>query len=256
VNRSAIVWIGRAVLAAVCVGLWQLAANVYGNLAIASLGPILARLAQIALDGSLVRNLAITGAEAALGMLYGAAIGIVLPVLLAGKPRLETALDPFLAAAMGVPKLALAPLIVLWFGTGFTSKVVIVAAVAAFLIFFNVRSGIRAVEPRFIEMARIAGASRGTLLREVYIPSVVPFFLAGLQIAAPRAVSAAVVGEFLAANKGIGSYIRDAMSQADTVGIFAGVIVVSLLVVCINLVVERSQQRSTAYRDSGSVSGF
>ncbi len=82
-NRTALVWFGRALLALACIVLWQLANRGYGDMAVASLPPVLARIAQIATNGSLLANLAVTGAEAGLGILYGAAVGIVLPVVLA-----------------------------------------------------------------------------------------------------------------------------------------------------------------------------
>ena len=124
-----------------------------------------------------------------------------------------------------------------------------------FLLFFSTRAGIRSADPRLIAMARVFGTRALMLAREVLLPAALPFVLASLKVAAPRAISAAVVGEFIAADRGLGWYIHDAMLQADTVGIFAGVVVVTLLVVAVNALLERLQRRTLGWRELG-LGGF
>lgn len=246
---------GRIALGLALVVLWQALNRWLGGAVVADLVDIARRLAEIAANGLLLRHAAVTLWEAAAGLALGAAAGLALPFVLRLLPRLEAALDPFIAAVMGVPKLALAPLLFLWFGIGIASKVAFVAAVVFFLIFFSTLAGIRAADPRLLALARVFGAGRWLVAREVLFPTAVPFVLASLKVAAPRAISAAVVGEFVAAQAGLGFYINESMNQADTVGVFTGVIVVTVVVVAINALLERLQRRLLGWRELG-LGGF
>jgi NitT/TauT family transport system permease protein len=257
-QRSAPGWrigIGRAALGVALVALWQLLHRWLGPDVMADLRDILARLLEIARNGLLAKHLGVTLYESALGLLIGAVAGLVLPFALRLSPRLEHALQPFIGAAMGVPKLALAPLVILWFGVGIASKVAFVASVVFFLIFFSTMAGIQAADSRLVAMARVSGAGRWFLVREVLLPGAVPMILPSVKIAAPRAISAAVVGEFMASDAGLGNYIHQAMDQSDTVGIFTGVLVVTAVVVAINVLLQRLQRRLLRWREAG-LSGF
>src|SRR5207253_5142453 len=111
---------------------------------------------------------------------------------------------PYVAAAMGVPKLALAPLLILWFGIGIVSKVVFVAAVVFFFLFFNTLAGVRAMDPKLTAAVRVLGGREWTVTREIAWYTALPYVFAGLKISLPRAIGAAVVGEFIAADRGLG----------------------------------------------------
>jgi len=249
------VWAGRIALGIALIVLWQAGSRWLGPAVLSDLGAIARRVAEIAADGKLARHGAITLLEAGAGLVIGATLGLLLPFLLRLVPRLEAALDPYIAAAMGVPKLALAPVLILWFGIGLASKIAFVAAVVFFLIFFSTLAGIRSADARLSSLARVFGAGRWLLAREVLLPTALPFVLASLKVAAPRAISAAVVGEFIAAQAGLGYYIHEAMSQADTVGIFTGVLVVTLIVIAVNAGLEVLQKRLLGWRELG-LSGF
>lgn len=246
---------GRVLLGIALVALWEAANRWLGDAVVADMGDIARRLAEIAANGLLLRHTAVTLWEAVAGLAIGLTAGLILPFILRLLPRLEVALDPFIAAVMGVPKLALAPLLFLWFGIGIASKVAFVAAVVFFLIFFSTLAGIRSADPRLLALSRVFGAGRWLIAREVLLPTAVPFVLASLKVAAPRAISAAVVGEFVAAQSGLGHYIHESMNQADSVGVFAGVIVVTIVVVLVNVLLEKLQRRLLGWRDLG-LSGF
>ncbi|HEX2890565.1 ABC transporter permease [Vineibacter terrae] len=254
-SRPGVVIAGRLLLGLGLVLLWTLLHRVLGDPTIAGLGDIAARLWEIARNGVLLRDISVTMLEAGAGLAVGGLAGFALPFLITRVPGLEVALRPFIAAAMGVPKLALAPLLILWFGIGLLSKVVFVALVVFFLLFFSTLAGIRGADPRLIVVARVLGLRELMLLREVMLPSTLPFVFASLKVALPRAISAAVVGEFVAADTGLGSYIQNAMSQADTVGVFTGVIVVTVLVVVVNAVLDHTQKRAMGWRHS-AMGGF
>jgi NitT/TauT family transport system permease protein len=246
---------GRVVLGLACLLGWHAAHLALGAEWISSPADIAWRTAEITRNGDLGRHTLATLTEATLGFLLGGGAGILVPFALRLSPRLTAALDPFFTAAMGVPKLALAPLLILWFGIGITSKVVFVAAVVFFFLFFNTLAGVRSVDPRLASAVRVLGAREWTVTCEIAWHTALPYVFAGLKVALPRAISAAVVGEFIAADRGLGHYINNARAMADTVGLFTGVAVVTLLVLGIDALLERLQARSLAWqpltRDAG-----
>jgi NitT/TauT family transport system permease protein len=239
---------GRLIVGIAGLVLWQLAQWTVGAEWISGPVDVVLRMAEITLNGQLARHTAATLAEATLGFVLGGGAGILLPFALRLSPRLTAALDPFFAAAMGVPKLALAPLLILWFGIGIFSKVVFVAAVVFFFLFFNTLAGVRSMEPRLAAAVRVFGGREWTVTREIAWHTALPYVFAGLKVALPRAISAAVVGEFIASDRGLGYYINNARAMADTVGLFTGVAVVTLLVLAIDAALERLQTRSLAWR--------
>ena len=117
-------------------------------------------------------------------------------------------IEPFIIAAMGIPLYALVPLLILWFGIGMTPKVVIVAFMVFFIVFVSTLSGLRALEHRLVNMARVLGASEWQLTMLIRRQAMLPFLFSGLRLAVPRAISAAIVGEFLVADRGLGFYIE------------------------------------------------
>jgi NitT/TauT family transport system permease protein len=239
---------GRIVVGLASLFLWQIAHVTLGAEWISSPLDIVRRTLEIAASGELASHTAATLLEATFGFVLGAGTGILLPFALRLSPRLTAALDPFFAAAMGVPKLALAPLLILWFGIGAVSKVVFVAAVVFFFLFFNTLAGVRSIDGRLAAAVRVLGAGEWTVTREIAWHTALPYVFAGLKVALPRAISAAVVGEFIAADRGLGYYINNARAMADTVGLFTGVTMVTLLVLAIDAALERLQARSLAWR--------
>ncbi len=238
----------RAVVGIALLAAWQLAAEATGKLFIAGPVDVAERIGYLVQSGDLWVHSLATFEEALAGYGLGAAAAIALPYVLRLSPRLMIALDPYMAAAMAVPKLALAPLIILWFGIGMLSKVLFVASLVFFLIFFNVLAGVLAADPRLIAMARVAGASEWMVAREIIWNSSMPYLITGLKISLPRGISAAVVGEFLAADAGLGYYIEYSRDQADTVGIFTGIVVVTIYVLVLNTILKRIQLSALAWR--------
>jgi len=250
VPRSRRRWIpyGRIGVALACFALWQFGSYWMGKEWLPGPVATFARIWDLALSAQLFRDSLVTFSEAAAGMILGGVGGAALPFLLRLSPRLLKASEPFLSAAFGVPKLALAPLFILWLGIGIMTKIVFVASIVFFLMFYNGMAGILSVDPRLVAMARVAGASQWQVTRHIVWNTTVPFLFAGLKIALPRAISGAVVGEFIAADSGLGWYINNSRSLNDTVGVLAGVIVVTILVIVVNAVLQRSQARSLAWR--------
>ena len=151
-------------------------------------------------------------------------------------------------ASQGIPKYALTPWLILWFGIGDAPKVIVVTLFVFYITFITVFAGIRGVDQRLVNMARIIGASERTIARKVIWISLLPFFFTGLKIALPRAVSAAIVGEFLVSVEGVGFSIERARQLSDTTGVFAGIVVAVALVLIINVAVNALERRALKWR--------
>jgi NitT/TauT family transport system permease protein len=150
-----------------------------------------------------------------------------------------------------LPKVALAPLFVLWFGLGVESKVALAAVLVLFLVFLNTYAGVREVDQDLIDGARLMRASRVQVITKVIIPSALSWVFAGLKISVPYALIGAVLGEMLAANQGLGYLVQYSGSQFDTAGVFAVLFVIALLAVVLNFLVELVQHRMQRWRVVG-----
>ncbi|HWC91857.1 MAG TPA: ABC transporter permease [Pseudolabrys sp.] len=209
------------------------------------------RLYDWIIDGSLFLHLWATVYETFLGFVVGAAVGVVLGIWLGVSPFTSRLLNPYLNALNALPKVALAPLFVLWFGLGVESKVALAAVLVLFLVFLNTYAGVREVDQDLIDGARLMRASRVQVITKVIIPSALSWVFAGLKISVPYALIGAVLGEMLAANRGLGYLVQYSGSQFDTAGVFAVLIVIALLAVALNFLVELVQHRMQRWRVVG-----
>jgi NitT/TauT family transport system permease protein len=184
----------------------------------------------------------------AIGFAIGCAAGVALPFILRHLPRLTAAIEPYILASVGVPKYALMPLFILWFGIDDAPKLWLVGILVFYVVFIAVFAGIRNVDRRLVDMARVAGASELLISREVMWHSLTPFFFAALKIALPRAISATIVGEFLVGDAGLGWYIEHAREMVDTTGVFAGIAVAVIVVLAFNGLLVVIDRRVNAWR--------
>ena len=248
VARKRVVVAGRLLLALLLVLGWELGARTLGSAFFAAPLDVAARIVTLARSGQLAADVASTLRVSALGFAIACVAGVLLPFLLRRSPRVSAAVEPYIMASMGIPKYALAPWLILWFGIGDLPKLVVVTLMVFYIIFITTSAGIRAVDQRLIAMARIAGAGETAIAREIIWKSLLPFFFTGLKVALPRAVSATIVGEFLVATEGVGHYIEHSRQVADTVGVFAGIVIAMVLVLAINAVVNVIERRALAWR--------
>jgi NitT/TauT family transport system permease protein len=206
------------------------------------------RLVAWTLSGSIFLHLWATLYATLVGFVLGAVGGMVLGVWLGVSPFMGRLLNPYLWALNALPKVALAPLFVLWFGLGIESKIALAAVLVLFLVFLNTFAGVREVDQDLIDSARMMRASRLQVIRKVIIPSALSWVFAGLKISVPYALIGAVLGEMIAANRGLGYLVQFSGSQFDTAGVFAVLIVIALLAVVLNLAVEIVQGRMERWR--------
>jgi NitT/TauT family transport system permease protein len=202
-------------------------------------------------DGSLFLHMWATVYATLLGFFIGAVIGVVLGIWLGVSPFTSRLLNPYLGALNALPKVALAPLFVLWFGLGIESKVALAAVLVLFLVFLNTFAGVREVDQDLVDSARLMRATRTQVIMKVIIPSALSWMFAGLKISVPYALIGAVLGEMIAANRGLGYLVQFSGSQFDSAGVFAVLIVIALLAVALNFLVELVQDRMQLWRIVG-----
>ena len=213
--------------------LWEVVGNVwpfFGRL-VSYPSDIGQDLVQFFVTGTLWKHLRATLTEMAVGYAIGAVTGVSLGFLFGRVKALGDIFNPYIILFNGIPKVALAPVFIIWFGIGLAPKIAIVSTMVFFVVFINTFAGLRSVNEDYVSIMRIMGASRLQLVREVFLPATAPFVLVGLRAGIPFSVIGAVVGEFIAATEGIGFYINYAQGLFDTTGIFVGVAVLAGLVV-------------------------
>jgi NitT/TauT family transport system permease protein len=246
--RQWIVTGGQILLGLALLGAWEWGARAFGPLFFAPPWATGQRIVEMALNGKLLTDTIATLRVSALGFVIGCVVGVGLPFLLRLSERATQAIEPFIMASMGIPKYALTPWLILWFGIGDRPKVIVVTLFVFYIVFITVFAGVRGVDQRLINMARVVGASERAIARKVIWVSILPFFFTGLKVALPRAVSAAIVGEFLVATEGIGFSIERARQLSDTTGVFAGIVVAVALVLLINAIVNALERRALKWR--------
>jgi NitT/TauT family transport system permease protein len=186
-------------------------------------GAVWQRFLQSASDGSLLRHVLVTLQEVLLGLLAGVSAAAALGYALARSPRWERALAPYVVASQSVPIVALAPLLVIWFGPGLLSKTLICALIVFFPVLINAIVGLHNVPSDLRELMRSLRASRWQTLRLLELPAALPVFLGGLRIGATLSVIGAVVGELVGADRGLGFLINVGRGQYDTALVFVAV---------------------------------
>lgn len=190
---------------------------------------VLATLWSEIATGRLWPHLAVTATEMALGLGIGTIVGLCVGILLAEFPALSRLLRPYVLASQLVPKLALGPLFIIWFGFGLTPTIVITALICFFPLMENTLTGLAEVDPARRELFRMLGAGRLQTLLRLKLPTALPVIMAGLRVAVVLALVGAVVGEFVAGRSGLGASIIAAQSVMDSSLIFALFIVITAL---------------------------
>ncbi len=174
-------------------------------------------------DGTLLYHTWITLQEVLSGLALGAGAATVLGYILAKSRTLERLLEPYLVASQSVPVVAIAPLLIIWFGTGLLAKTLICALIVFFPVLVNTVVGIRSVPDELRDLLRTLDATPWQMVRYLEIPAALPVFLGGLRIGATLSVIGAVVGEFVAADSGLGFLINLARGRYDTAMVFVAV---------------------------------
>jgi NitT/TauT family transport system permease protein len=189
-----------------------------------------ARRAQLMLaDGSLWRHTSVTLSEIAVGLAIGLSVALVLGYWLGKNRTADRLLSPYIVASQSVPIVAIAPLLVIWLGTGLASKVVVCALITFFPTLISTIVGIRNVNPDLYDLMRSLRASRAQVFRKLELPAALPVILGGLKLSVILAVVGAVVGEFVGADQGLGFLINLGRGVLDTPMMFVAVITLVII---------------------------
>ncbi len=200
-------------------------------------------------SGDLWMHIEVTMTETVLGFVFGALSGIGVGLTLGLNKRLAAVLDPFIIAFYSLPKIALAPLFILWFGVGLLSKVVLATFVVFFLVFYNTYAGTLAVEQELVDVLRLMGATRWQIVRKAILPSVLLWIFTGMKISVPYALIGAVVGEMMASNRGLGYLIQASAGQYDTAGVFAALFVLTIIATGLHEILKQSEKSVLRWKE-------
>jgi NitT/TauT family transport system permease protein len=175
------------------------------------------------------RHIVITAAGAIGGLVVGSVAGLILAILMVQSRILARILMPLLVIDQSVPKLALAPIFVIWFGTGMMTRVVIAMVISFFPVVINAIRGMTTVDRRVNDLMATISASRWNILTKVQLPNAVPYVFSGLKVAVPLSIIGAVVAEFMQSDSGLGYVVLVAVGNVDTPMVFVAVLLMALL---------------------------
>ena len=200
--------------------------------------------------GTYLWHSAVTFWEVVAGFVIGSATGLVLGTMIGLSPFLERTLYPYVVGFQTLPKVAVAPLFVVWFGYGATSKIIITATIAFFPLLANTIVGLRAAPRDQVDLMVAFTANRWQVFRMVRLPQAMPYVFAGLDVAAVLSVIGAIVGEFVGAQAGLGFLIQQATFNFDISGVFAILIILAGMGIGLHLAVVKVQKRVVFWMDT------
>jgi NitT/TauT family transport system permease protein len=199
-------------------------------------------------DGTIWRHLWITFIESVLAFAIGSLAGIMVGFWFARQPLVAAVFDPYVKMINALPRVVLAPIFALWLGLGIWSKVALGVTLVFFIVFFNVYQGVKEVSPTVLANARMLGMSEHQLMHHVYWPSALSWMFSSLHTSIGFAVVGAVVGEYLGSAAGLGYIIQQAEGVFDVAGVFAGMVVLTVVVICIDWLVTLAERRLLVWR--------
>ena len=251
-RNSTINWRGLLVLlpGIVTLVLWEIAAWQWQSVAklVSQPTEIALGIVEAIATGTIWQHLEATLTEMAAGYVIGAVSGVALGFLCGRVKLLGDIFNPYITLFNGIPKVALAPVFVIWFGIGLMSKIAIILTMVFFVVFINTFAGLRSVNEDYVAIIRIMGASGWQVVREVFLPATLPYIIVGLRAGIPFSVIGAVVGEFIAATKGLGYFINYNQGTYDTNGIFVGVTILAIVVVVLDWLLSLVERRLLKWR--------
>lgn len=219
----------------VFLSLWQLIVMLgsYPSFILPAPALVLRKLLLVLNDGTLVRHTWATLREVLLGLVLGLTVATVMGYVFAKSRSLERILSPYIVASQSIPIVALAPLLVIWFGFGLLSKVIVCALTVFFPVLINTIVGLRSVDENLVDLMRSYGATRRQMFTMLEVPAALPVLLGGLKIGVTLSVIGAVVGEFVAADEGLGFLVNLSRGLFDTPMMF--VALYTLVIIALGL---------------------
>jgi NitT/TauT family transport system permease protein len=241
--------ISRILFAGVFLGAWQYGADRwFDSFFFSTPARILTQVVYELVDPGFYRDLAVTGIEMGVGFAIGAGGGIGLGVLLARWAYVAKMLDPFLLALYSIPRVALAPMLIVWFGIGYSSKIFLGATLVFFITFFNTLAGIRSVDKALCDIARIMKATEWQVFRKVMLPSASSWILTSVKISLPFALVGVILGEFLVSSQGLGYRLNAYSTGYNITGAMAIVFLMMVLMLVLTAINTAVEARALRWR--------
>ncbi|MEO9339660.1 ABC transporter permease [Mesorhizobium sp. SB112] len=206
------------------------------------------RLISLAASGDLWRHMQRTLLEAGLGLALAFAVGVPIGMAMARFKYANSVAEPFIMALYSLPRVALAPLFIIWFGIDLFSKVMMAFSTVLFIFMLNIHEGLKTIDRDLVDLFRTMKAPRHYVARKVLLPWLVPWVIASLRIGVGLALIGAVVAELIGASAGLGWYIEHSAGRLDTTGVFAGLTSLTFIAVAGNLIVGALERKFSSWR--------
>lgn len=234
-RRYGLLLVWRVALTVALLVAWEIAATtIVSPFWISQPTRVFVRLADLTANGLLFWHVGATLEASMLGLVLGVVVGVAAGLVLGARPGIAAVVDPLLMGLNSLPRVALAPLFIIWFGIGLPSKVVLAFSLVVFPVLINTYQGVRNVDRDLIDVLRTMQASSAQIARRVTLPSTLPWIFAGLRIGLGMSLIGAVVGELVGSNRGVGYYIEERSANFDTTGVFAGLVILMIMTVTLN----------------------
>lgn len=248
-------WIlGSASVIAV-LAVWEIATSVFQlvpGFILPAPSAIAGRIGGLVVSPEFWHDMAVSGQEFALGFGLAIVVGLILGLFMGWFKPIQFLVDPFVNFLNSTPRIALAPLFIIWFGIGIWSKVAIVFFGAVFPILITTISGVRNLDSSLLRAGKAFGANNYQLFTTVALPGAVPYIISGLRLGIAHALTGVVVGEFIAANAGVGLLMVRAAQIYDTATVFAGVVIVASLGLAFTAILGAIERRFQAWKPANN----
>ena len=240
VDGSTMITGGRILVGIVLLLLWQFYPELFGTNPFWLSRPtlILGKAIELYQEGSLLANIGATVFETLLGLGLGCVLGVAIGLAVGATRTMREIFEPFLLIANAFPKIAMAPLFMIWFGIGLWMKVAIAFSLVVVVMALSTYSGMRTIRRELVNITRTMGASEGQIFRKIVLPSITPWLFVGFRVSLTFALIGAVLGEFIAAQQGLGFMIDDGMATFDAELVYLALLILFILVWCANSVME------------------
>lgn len=243
------VWLCRILVVVLPFVVWHVAvtAGLVPKFVFSTPSDTFAQLGEWLVDGTIAENIWFTLRNALLGYVVGLLAGTLLAMWLHSFKTVGAVLGPFVAAANAIPRIALAPLFVTWFGFGVVSSVMLVVAIVMFISFFAVFGGLSSISENNLLWARSLGANRWQVWRTVRLPSILSWILSSLRVSIGLSMSAAIVSEFVGGTEGIGALVSASLNTFQAAGVGAAIIVTIVMAGVVDSLLRAAERRMSQW---------
>jgi NitT/TauT family transport system permease protein len=228
---------------------WEAAGHLgVSEIWISSPSAVATRMFQLALSGELFVHAQRTITEAGLGLALAFVVGVPVGIAMAHYKYGYEVAEPFVMALYSLPRVALAPLFIIWFGIDLFSKVMMAFSTVIFIFMLNIHEGLKTIDRDLVDLFRTMRAPRGVVLRKVILPWLAPWVIASLRIGIGLSLVGAVVAELIGSSAGLGWYIENSAGRLDTTGVFVGLVSLTVIAAAGNALVAKLEKRMTGWR--------